>query len=95
MHDGILVRVVRGFHRGVPIWRAGIVACMDDTFLQFGGFSFQEPGTGNECWTSIRAGQGQVILALSRKSDGDIEVAFELHDAARLHAILGRAIAGS
>ena len=71
------------------------MACMDETLAQFGGFSFQEPGTGNECWTSIRAGQGQVILALSRKSDGDIEVAFELRDAEKLHAILGRAIASS
>jgi hypothetical protein len=72
-----------------------MMSCMDEIFVQFGGFSFQEPGTGNECWTSIRAGQGQVILALSRKSDGDIEVAFELRDAERFHAILGRAIAGS
>jgi hypothetical protein len=72
-----------------------MMSCMDETFVQLGGFSFQEPGTGDECWTSIRVGQGQVILALSRKSDGDIEVAFELRDAERLHAILGRAIAGS
>ena len=71
------------------------MGCMDETLVELGGFSFQEPGTGSECWTSIRAGQGQVVIALSRKSDGDIEVAFELRDAEKLHALLGRAIAGS
>jgi len=66
---------------------------MNDTFSRVGGFAFQEPDSGEECWTAVRAGQGQVILALSRKTDSDIELAFPKPEAERLLAMLAQAIA--
>jgi hypothetical protein len=64
-----------------------------DNFFSVGSFSFQEPDTGEECWASVRVGQKQIAVVLSRKPDGDVEVALSKPDAEQLLTLLAKAIA--
>ncbi len=56
---------------------------------QVDAFTLSEPETGEECWAGVRVVQGQVLLALSRMSDGDVEVALSHENVRRLaHALM-------
>ena len=54
--------------------------------------TFSEPDTGEECLVILRAGSGHVALALSRKSDGDVEVLMPVSVAKEFQSHLVRAL---
>jgi hypothetical protein len=41
---------------------------------QIDSFTFRDADTGEEFWVSVRVLGGKVLLALSRQSDGDVEI---------------------
>ena len=53
--------------------------------------TFVEPGTSEQCVAIVRVAPGQVLLALSRRSDGDLELAMPPDEATLLAAALERA----
>jgi hypothetical protein len=54
--------------------------------------TFSEPHTDEECLVILRADSGRVALALSRKSDGDVEVLMPISVAKEFQAHLVRAL---
>jgi hypothetical protein len=53
--------------------------------------SFKEAETGEHCLVLVRAGQGVALLGLSRRDDGDLEVALGPSELEELVAALQRA----
>jgi hypothetical protein len=53
---------------------------------------FQEVGTDEECVAIIRAASGSVAVALSRESDGDVEVVLPTVQARELSRALSAAL---
>jgi hypothetical protein len=54
---------------------------------------FQDVMTGQEAAAIIRAEQGQLLLCLTLKEDGDIEVGFGTQDSAKLFSAFQSALA--
>jgi len=52
-------------------------------------FTFSDPSDGDEVWVGVRSVEGGTSLALSKKSDGDLEVVLPPDAVARLVAALG------
>jgi hypothetical protein len=53
---------------------------------------FQEVGTGEECVVFVRAESGSIAIALSRKSDGDVQVVLPTVQARELSRALYAAV---
>ena len=53
---------------------------------------FQESETDEECLVIVRAAPGSIVIALSRKSDGDVEVALSEVEAREVVRALSAAI---
>jgi hypothetical protein len=56
--------------------------------------SFRDPDTGEECWVGVRIAKGRILLAISRRTDGDVEVPItDDNDVNRIINALSRALA--
>ena len=66
---------------------------MVDTWDAVDGFTFAEPASSEQCYVGVRARDGQVLLALSRRTDGDVQVGMPLPEAERLVRALQSALA--
>jgi hypothetical protein len=63
---------------------------MSEDIHQIDAFSILDPDTDGECWVGVRSFRGRLLLALSRRDDGDVEVSFGHADAERLANALDR-----
>jgi hypothetical protein len=57
---------------------------MSDAGRQVDAFTFRDSDTGEECWVGVRVVGGQLLLTLSRQSNGDVEVPLGRAEAERL-----------
>jgi len=65
---------------------------MPEPITQIDAFTFTDPDTGEECWAGVRNAQGRILLALSRRADGDVEVTLNEQYARRLAQALTDAL---
>jgi hypothetical protein len=61
--------------------------------FQVGDINLKEPDSEGECWIGLRGNSSSLILAVSKKSDGDVEVAMAPADAAKLIELLALGLA--
>ena len=57
---------------------------MTDPGHQIDSFMVLDPDDGEECWVGVRAIAGEVVVALSRRTGADVEVALGPAQARRL-----------
>ena len=57
---------------------------MSDVVRELDAFEFRDADTGDQCWASVRLIDRKLMLALSRRSDGDVEVPLSREEAQRL-----------
>jgi hypothetical protein len=51
---------------------------------QIDSFTVHDSDTGEECWVGVRAIGEKVLLAISRQSNGDLEITLTTAEAKRL-----------
>jgi hypothetical protein len=68
---------------------------MSEPTRQVDTFPFRDPDTGEDCWAGVRVVAGKILLALSRSSDGDVEVTLSEPEARRLAQAISSALGNS